>query len=272
MTGTSWSYLDEAHIHQDVDLGHGWGECGKRLFVASSSPGLLAKVSFSGKPLGLTYGLYFYNEGKVRLWPYPRANGGHTIDVLVPDPGPALYGTLRPYQKVGVQWLHLLSGLGLGACLADDMGLGKTIQVLSLLLVQKAKRASASEAAKSQPDLLVAPMGLSRDVVASVLVQLERHAGLSGIRIGDASLRQPALPHQQSFCAPRWPVPSTRKAGPTTTANGVRGNTTPRPSSLSQGVGQRFSGPCSLRIQSMIPTIAPLENGITQRLTAAMLS
>ena len=52
-------------------------------------------------------------------------------------PGPALRGTLRPYQQAGVQWLHLLSGLGLGACLADDMGLGKTIQVLSLLLVQR---------------------------------------------------------------------------------------------------------------------------------------
>src|SRR5271165_7675742 len=46
------------------------------------------------------------------------------------DPGPALHGTLRPYQRAGTQWLHLLSGLGLGACLADDMGLGKTIQVL----------------------------------------------------------------------------------------------------------------------------------------------
>ena len=41
------------------------------------------------------------------------------------DPGPALHGTLRPYQQAGVQWLHLLSGLGLGACLADDMGLGQ---------------------------------------------------------------------------------------------------------------------------------------------------
>ena len=28
------------------------------------------------------YGLYLYNEGQVRLWPYPRANGEHTIDVL----------------------------------------------------------------------------------------------------------------------------------------------------------------------------------------------
>ena len=27
-------YLDEAHIHQDVDLGYGWGERGKRFEVA----------------------------------------------------------------------------------------------------------------------------------------------------------------------------------------------------------------------------------------------
>ena len=67
-------YLDEAHIHQDVDLGYGWGERGKRFYVTSSSPGLKAKVSF--------YGLYLYNEGQVRIWPYARANGDHTIDVL----------------------------------------------------------------------------------------------------------------------------------------------------------------------------------------------
>ena len=66
-------YLDEAHIHQDVDLGYGWGERGKRFYVASSSPGLAAKVSF--------YGLYLYNQGQVRLWPYARASGVHTIDV-----------------------------------------------------------------------------------------------------------------------------------------------------------------------------------------------
>lgn len=67
-------YLDEAHIHQDVDLGHGWAERGRRLHVASTSPGLSARVSF--------YGLYLFNEGQVRVWPYPRANGEHTIDVL----------------------------------------------------------------------------------------------------------------------------------------------------------------------------------------------
>jgi superfamily II DNA or RNA helicase len=70
------------------------------------------------------------------------------------DPDPALRGTLRPYQKAGVQWLHLLSGLGLGACLADDMGLGKTIQVLSLLLAQARKDGD------QRPSLLVAPASL----------------------------------------------------------------------------------------------------------------
>jgi transposase len=67
-------YVDEAHIHQDADLGYGWAERGERFWVASSSPGLSARVSF--------YGLYLYNEGQVRLWPFPRANGDHTIAVL----------------------------------------------------------------------------------------------------------------------------------------------------------------------------------------------
>jgi superfamily II DNA or RNA helicase len=51
------------------------------------------------------------------------------------DPGPALLGTLRPYQRDGVAWLRLLARLGLGGCLADDMGLGKTIQVIALMLL-----------------------------------------------------------------------------------------------------------------------------------------
>ena len=71
------------------------------------------------------------------------------------DPGAALHGTLRPYQKAGVEWLNLLAQLKLGACLADDMGLGKTIQVLALLLVLKA---AAGE--KRKPSLLVAPASL----------------------------------------------------------------------------------------------------------------
>ena len=65
-------------------------------------------------------------------------------------PGPALKASLRPYQQAGVRWLHLLTRMGLGACLADDMGLGKTIQVLALLLTLQ----------RTRPSLLVAPASL----------------------------------------------------------------------------------------------------------------
>jgi non-specific serine/threonine protein kinase len=76
------------------------------------------------------------------------------------DPGKALNGTLRPYQQSGVQWLHLLARLGLGACLADDMGLGKTIQVLSLLLVLKKETGGKEAGARLTPSLLIAPASL----------------------------------------------------------------------------------------------------------------
>ena len=95
-------YLDEAHIHQDVDLGYGWGERAKRFHVASSSPGLAAKVSF--------YGLYLYNEGQVRIWPYPRANAEHTIDVLrrlraeIPTGKLILIWDNAPYHRAKAVW------------------------------------------------------------------------------------------------------------------------------------------------------------------------
>ena len=65
-----------------------------------------------------------------------------------------LRATLRPYQEVGVRWLHLLSSLGLGACLADDMGLGKTLQVLALVAAASARRND------EPPALVVAPASL----------------------------------------------------------------------------------------------------------------
>ncbi|MDR3670733.1 MAG: DEAD/DEAH box helicase [Holophaga sp.] len=85
------------------------------------------------------------------------------------DPGDRLRGALRPYQQTGLRWLHLLSGLGLGACLADDMGLGKTIQIISLLLCQRHRR----------PSLLVAPASL----LANWASELERFAPSLAARI-----------------------------------------------------------------------------------------
>jgi non-specific serine/threonine protein kinase len=81
------------------------------------------------------------------------------------NPGKALKATLRPYQQAGVNWLRLLSQLGLGACLADDMGLGKTMQVISLLLVMK-------KSDNDKPSLLVLPASL----LANWKTELERFA------------------------------------------------------------------------------------------------
>ncbi len=102
------------------------------------------------------------------------------------DPGPALRGTLRPYQRAGVQWLHLLAGLGLGACLADDMGLGKTIQVLALLLVQRQR----GGAARLPPCLLVAPASL----LANWAAEIERFAPDLAARIAHPS----AMPAEEA--------------------------------------------------------------------------
>jgi transposase len=66
-------YIDEAHIHLDTDEGYGWSVKGERAWVSSSSPGL-RKVSF--------YGVYIYNLGQVRIFPYDKAEKFNTIDVL----------------------------------------------------------------------------------------------------------------------------------------------------------------------------------------------
>ncbi|NOZ54184.1 MAG: DEAD/DEAH box helicase [Gammaproteobacteria bacterium] len=81
------------------------------------------------------------------------------------DPGTALKADLRPYQQAGVNWLYMLSQLGLGACLADDMGLGKTMQIIALLLGLKNKRSN-------KPSLLVLPASL----LANWKTELERFA------------------------------------------------------------------------------------------------
>ncbi|CAI5758017.1 unnamed protein product [Candida verbasci] len=57
-------------------------------------------------------------------------NGSKVRDVPIPS---LLRGTLRPYQKQGLNWLASLYNNNTNGILADEMGLGKTIQTISVL-------------------------------------------------------------------------------------------------------------------------------------------
>ncbi len=81
------------------------------------------------------------------------------------DANAGLKAHLRPYQKVGVQWLSTLRGLELGGCLADDMGLGKTIQVLGVLNISRHNKDKGT-------DLLIVPASL----VDNWRLEIERFA------------------------------------------------------------------------------------------------
>jgi non-specific serine/threonine protein kinase len=81
------------------------------------------------------------------------------------ESGAGLNAELRPYQKLGVQWLSTLRSLELGGCLADDMGLGKTIQVLGILSICRRNGEGGT-------DLLVVPASL----VDNWRLEIERFA------------------------------------------------------------------------------------------------
>ncbi|MEV4439328.1 DEAD/DEAH box helicase [Streptomyces sp. NPDC049577] len=84
----------------------------------------------------------------------------------------ALAATLRDYQLRGLNWLHRMTSLGLGGCLADDMGLGKTITVIALHL----HRRTLPEAAG--PTLVVCPTSL----MANWQREIERFAPGTPVR------------------------------------------------------------------------------------------
>jgi non-specific serine/threonine protein kinase len=87
------------------------------------------------------------------------------------DANAGLEAQLRPYQKLGVQWLWTLRGLGLGGCLADDMGLGKTIQALGVLAMRRRQQGKKGKKNKGS-DLLVVPASL----VDNWRLEIERFA------------------------------------------------------------------------------------------------
>jgi len=70
------------------------------------------------------------------------------------EPPASLNATLREYQVEGLRWLHRMTSLGLGGCLADDMGLGKTVMLISLHLHRRLNPQTAG------PTLVVCPASL----------------------------------------------------------------------------------------------------------------
>jgi superfamily II DNA or RNA helicase len=76
------------------------------------------------------------------------------LELRPPQPLPepkGLTSALRPYQRLGVDWLYFLFENGLGGLLCDDMGMGKTHEAMAFML-------SLQEGgALDQPVLVVCP-------------------------------------------------------------------------------------------------------------------
>jgi superfamily II DNA or RNA helicase len=167
-----WIELDPEHLKQAIDRfseaeraarenGLAFGEAMRLVAGADLAP---ADLPAEGAGWGQVVAGPWLAETLKALRSPQCLDGGDSHGV---DPGDGLKGKLRPYQQVGVRWLHLLSRLGLGACLADDMGLGKTIQVLALLLLLKRE-----SGAKPKPSLLIVPASL----LANWTAEIERFA------------------------------------------------------------------------------------------------
>lgn len=60
-------------------------------------------------------------------------NEGNRHVFLTKQPNCIKFGTLKPYQLEGLNWMVHLAEKGLNGILADEMGLGKTLQSISIL-------------------------------------------------------------------------------------------------------------------------------------------
>ena len=67
-------YVDEVHIHRDLDLGYTWGRKGKRLWRKSDCPGLSERMN--------AYGAYDFTNGECFLWQNGWCDGEQTVNFL----------------------------------------------------------------------------------------------------------------------------------------------------------------------------------------------
>lgn len=67
-------YIDEAHIHRDMDLGYTWAAVGKVAWRVSECPPLADRISW--------YGAYNFNHGQCFIWNEGNCNQEHTVAFL----------------------------------------------------------------------------------------------------------------------------------------------------------------------------------------------
>ncbi len=67
-------YLDEVHLHQDMEAGFTWSPVGESHWMPSSSPGLSARLN--------GFGVYNFTDGACFVWEDGKCNGKTTMDFL----------------------------------------------------------------------------------------------------------------------------------------------------------------------------------------------
>jgi len=67
-------YIDEAHLHQDMDLGYTWAPKGTPAWRATLSPALAKRINW--------YGAYDFTAGRTLIWHEGKCNGKNTIQFL----------------------------------------------------------------------------------------------------------------------------------------------------------------------------------------------
>lgn len=85
-------YVDEVHLHQDLDLGYSWGTVGETLWRKSTSPGLDHRLNW--------YGAYDFTHGRCLLWEKGYCNGDNTVEFL----GLLARSFSKPEQQLVVIW------------------------------------------------------------------------------------------------------------------------------------------------------------------------
>ena len=67
-------YIDEAHIHRDMDLGYTWAPKGKPAYRMSACAPLADRINW--------YGAYNFTDGQCLIWNQGQCNTDHTLAFL----------------------------------------------------------------------------------------------------------------------------------------------------------------------------------------------